>query len=57
MIGEHRGEWNSWNAMKCNIMTISSKESPLTKFYQLEDTVLQQVDSATYLGILHHKQV
>ena len=50
-------DWGtSWgmkfNAKKCNIMTISSKETPLTKFYQLEDTVLQQVDSATYLGIL-----
>ena len=38
-------------------MTISSEETPLIKFYQLEDTVLQQVDSATYLGILIHKSL
>ena len=55
-------DWGtSWgmkfNAKKCNIMSISSKETPLTKFYQLEDTVLQQVDSATYLGILIHKSL
>ena len=56
-------DWGtSWgmefNAKKCNIMTISSKETPLTKFYQLdEDTVLQQVDSATYLGILINKSL
>ena len=55
-------DWGtSWgmkfNAKKCNIMTISSKKNPLTKFYQLEDTVLQQVDSATYLGILIHKSL
>ena len=41
----------SFNASKCNIMSLSSSETPLVKFYELSRTVLQQVDCATYLGI------
>ena len=43
------------NARKCNIMTITNKEDPLTKFYWIDITILAQVDFATYLGILIHK--
>ena len=46
-----------FNAKKCNIMTITNKEDPLTKFYQLDNTILQQVDCATYLGILIHQSL
>ena len=46
-----------FNAKKCNIMTITYKEDPLTKFYQLDNTILQQVDCATYLGILIHQSL
>ena len=46
-----------FNATKCNIMTITNKEDPLTKFYQLDNTILQQVDCATYLGILIHQSL
>ena len=46
-----------FNAKKCNIMNITNKEDPLTKFYQLDNTILQQVDSATYLGILIHQSL
>ena len=39
-----------FNTKKCNIMTIS-RSTPLTKLYQLNNSVLQQVDSCDYLGI------
>ena len=57
---QHR--WGqSWgmrfNTKKCNIMTITNKEDPLTKFYQFDNTILQQVDCATYLGILIHQSL
>ena len=42
----------NFNAKKCHIMS-----SPLSKFYQLDDTILSHVDSATYLGILLHKSL
>ena len=32
-------------------------EDPLTKFYQLDNTILQQVDCATYLRILIHQSL
>ena len=38
-------------------MTITNISSPLSKFYQLEDTILSHVDSATYLGVLLHKSL
>ena len=40
-----------FNAKKCYIMRISRSRSPFTKFYLLCDTVLQEVDSAKYLGV------
>ena len=46
-----------FNAKKCHIMTITNMSSPLFKFYQLEDTMLSHVDSATYLGALLHKSL
>ena len=56
----HRWD-QSWgmrfNAKICNIMTITNKEDPLTKFYQLDNTILQQVDCASYLGILIHQSL
>jgi hypothetical protein len=39
-----------FNAKKCNIMTVS-RGTPLHKFYQLNDTILDGVDSCTYLGV------
>ena len=47
----------SFNASKCNILTVTNKEDPLVKFYELNNTVLEHVDSATYLGILIHKSL
>ena len=44
-----------FNASKCNILTVSNMENPLTKFCQLNNTILEHVYSATYLGILLHK--
>jgi hypothetical protein len=45
---------NRWgmqfNAKKCVIMTISRKK-PLMKFYQLNNTILDQVSACTYLGV------
>ena len=32
-------------------------ENPISKFYQLNNTILEHVDSATYLGILLHKSL
>ena len=40
-----------FNASKCNIMRISRSRDPITKFYTLGGPVLQEVDSAKYLGI------
>ena len=47
-----------FNARKCNIMCISNTKSPVTiKLYEIDNTVLSHVDSATYLGILLHKSL
>ena len=46
-----------FNASKCNILTVSNMENPVTKFYRLNNTILEHVDSATYLGILLHKSL
>jgi hypothetical protein len=48
-------EWShTWgmhfNAKKCNIMSVA-RTTPLSKFYQLGDSVLDHVDMCTYLGI------
>jgi hypothetical protein len=39
-----------FNTKKCNVMTIA-RSSPLTKMYQLNNSILQHVDSCDYLGI------
>ena len=44
-----------FNARKCNIMSVTNIESPLTKLYEINNTVLSHVDAATYLGVLIHK--
>ena len=36
---------------------MSNLENPITKFYQLNNTILEHVDNATYLGILLHKSL
>ena len=46
-----------FNASKCNILTVSNLENPITKFDLLNNTILEHVDSATYLGILLHKSL
>ena len=43
--------WGRFNAKKCYVMRISRSRSPFTRFYQLCNVVLQEVDSAKYLGI------
>ncbi len=45
------------NASKCNIMSLSSSENHLVKFYELSGAVLQHVDCAIYLGIALHKSL
>ncbi len=46
-----------FNAKKCHILTVTNKEQPLSKFYELDGTILDHVDSATYLGILIHESL
>ena len=41
-----------FNATKCHIMTVTNLEAPLSKYYQLDGSVLSYVDVATYLGIM-----
>ena len=40
-----------FNPKKCNVMSIA-RSSPLTKMYQLHNTILARVDSFTYLGLV-----
>ena len=41
-----------FNTSKCNIMTISNSAKPLTKFYKIDNRILQHVDVVTYLGVI-----
>ena len=41
-----------FNASKCYVMTIHRKQSPLSKFYQLDGQILQQVSENPYLGLI-----
>ena len=41
-----------FNTKKCNILTVTNKENPLLKLYQIDDNILQHVEMATYLGVL-----
>jgi hypothetical protein len=41
----------SFNPSKCNIIHISRKKSPLKYTYHLKGEVLEEVDTAVYLGI------
>ena len=41
-----------FNTSKCNIITISNPATPLSKFYEIENRILQHVDVATYLGVI-----
>ena len=41
-----------FNAKKCNILRISRSKTPFTKFYDLYERILDEVDEAKYLGIL-----
>ena len=47
---------NDWgmkfNATKCYVMSIHRKQSPLSKFYQLDGHILQQVQENPYLGLI-----
>ena len=50
--------WGMWfDARKCNIMTTTNKENLLSKFHQLINTILEQIDCASCLGILIHKSL
>ena len=40
-----------FDAKKCNIMTVS-RSTTLLKFYQIDNTILDNVDSCTYVGII-----
>ena len=40
-----------FNADKCFILNITRKRHPMLNKYQLHDTILQTVKTATYLGI------
>ena len=40
-----------FNATKCNIMSVSRSRTPLQGFYQINNTILNCVDTATYLGV------
>ena len=44
-------QWSMhFNAKKCIVTTIS-RQKPLDKFYQLNNTILDRVSSCTYLGV------
>ena len=45
------------NTSKCNIMTISNSATPLTKFYEIDNRILQHVDVATYLGVIINRSL
>ena len=47
----------SFNAKKCYILSVNKKSSSLSFFYQLNDTILQNVDNNPYLGILISKDL
>ncbi len=40
-----------FNVSKCNIMCISSQAEPCVSFYEMNGKILEQVDTAKYLGI------
>ncbi len=40
-----------FNATKCNIMSVSQSRTLLQGFYQLNNTILNCVDTCTYLGV------
>ena len=46
-----------FNTSKCNIMTISNSATPLTKFYEIDNRILQHVDVATYLGVIINRSL
>ena len=57
---DHLEQWSkqwgmAFNAKKCSVMTIS-RSQPL-KMYQLNNTILAQVDCCTYLGITISNQL
>ncbi len=45
-------QWSMlFNAAKCNIMSVSRTRTPLQGFYQINNTILNCVDTYTYLGV------
>jgi hypothetical protein len=45
-------EWcMSFNASKCSTITITRKKKPINHQYRIHDEALEQVDTATYLGV------
>ena len=47
---------NQWgmrfNASKCNVLVVTNLQTPIPKFYQLNNQVLKHVEAAQYLGII-----
>ena len=41
-----------FNATKCYVMSLHRQQKPLTKFYQLNGEILQQVSDNPYLGLI-----
>ena len=41
-----------FNATKCYVMSLHRQQKPLTKFYQLNGEILQQVSENPYLGLI-----
>ena len=62
---EHLTNLSNWgmqwgmrfNTSKCNIMTISNSATPLTKFYEIDNRILQHVDVATYLRVIINRSL
>ena len=46
-----------FNTSKCNIMTISNSAKPLTKFYEIDNRILQHADVAIYLGVIINRSL
>ncbi len=40
-----------FNATKCNIMSVSRSRTPLQGFYQINNAILNCVDTCAYLGV------
>ena len=57
-LEEWERKWGmEFNPSKCNILHVSRKKKPHLNLYNLKGTVLEAVDTATYLGVIVAKDL